>query len=226
MTKAADQLEDVLEPRFPGVRFGRYNCRTISGSSTYSQHAWPGGNARDIYAPVDHDDPAAFLDEVNTWLAWNTEALSIRLILWRTRDHYSHIHTDFWPHGYELPPCVGGDSRYQYSDGHTVFIVDPEPENGYYQPEGDDEMFVKQGDHSPYVEYWQNHLAYLAGLDVSESATVYLPQMTPPLAPGLYDAAMAAHVKPFGYGASAGVGIGPGEAMRILKAAYEKGSGS
>lgn len=134
MTLAATQIEQVLEPRFRGIRFGRYNCRRIAGSEKYSQHAWPGGNARDLYAPVDHLDPMGFLDEVNVWLSWNTEALSIRLILWRTHNHYSHIHVDFWPTGADVPPCAGGVERYRYSDGHTVMVHNPDPENGYYQP--------------------------------------------------------------------------------------------
>lgn len=138
MTLAATQIEQVLEARFRGIRFGRYNCRKISGSTTYSQHSWPGGNARDLYAPVDHPDPMGFLDEVNTWLAWNKEALSIRLILWRVRDHYSHMHVDFWPHGHQVPPCAGGSETYQYSSGQIVAVHNPDPENGYYQPEGDE----------------------------------------------------------------------------------------
>ena len=134
MTLAATQIEQVLEPRFPGIRFGRVNCRLIAGSELWSQHSWPGGNARDLYAPEDHDDPMGFLDEVNTFLSWNVEALSIRLILWRCRNHYSHIHADFWPTGINTPPCAGGVERYRWSDGHTAMTNNPDPENGYYQP--------------------------------------------------------------------------------------------
>ena len=100
MTIAATQLEDVLVARFPGIRLGRYNCRTISGTSTYSQHAWPGGNARDLYAPTNSENPDGFLDVVVDWLEANAEALSVRLILWQVRDHYHHAHVDlcrlFW----------------------------------------------------------------------------------------------------------------------------------
>ena len=219
MSKAATQLEDVLEPRFPGIRFGRYNCRRISGSTTFSQHAWPGGNARDIYAPVNHPDPADFLDRVDTYLEHNTQPLSIRLVLWRVQHHYDHIHADFYPTGHDIPPCAGGRETWRYSDGIIVEEHDPDPENGYYEEA--ETMFVKQGDHSMAVEYWQNHLAYIDGQDISQSATLYLPAMTPPMVPRLYDANMAAHIRAGGYGN--GTGIGAGEAMRILKDAYEKG---
>lgn len=132
MSKAATQLEDVLAAEFPGIRFGRYNCRLISGSDTWSQHSWPGGNARDLYAPEDHTDPMAFVDEVVEWLETHKEALSVRLILWRTTDHYSHAHADMWPHGYGTPPCADGDEQWEYSDGRVFTGSDPGPENGVY----------------------------------------------------------------------------------------------
>ena len=142
MTQAADQLERVLSARYDGVRFGRYNCRRIAGSERYSQHSW--SNARDIYAPEDHDHPSAFIAEVIEWCEANEDALSIRLILWQVSGHYGHAHIDFWPTGYATPPCDMGVSTFQYSDGHRVFIRDPMPENGFYEEEGDELMPVQQ----------------------------------------------------------------------------------
>lgn len=129
--KAADQALEVLTLSFPDLRAGRWNCRPISGSSTWSQHAW--GAALDIHH-VDYGYSAsavhqAWLDKVNGFLVANLDRLSIRTRLWRVKDHYDHIHIDFWPRGYGRPPCDGGSHRTQYS---TSLVVngDPGPENG------------------------------------------------------------------------------------------------
>ena len=126
-TPAANQLEQVISDKFPGTRFGRYNCRPISGSSTWSQHSW--NNGRDIYPPKEisyadnREEYQAFLDEVNQFITENFEALNIRIRLWRVKNHYNHIHVDFWPRGWSAPPCTGSASRYKYPDGHEEPIA-------------------------------------------------------------------------------------------------------
>ena len=134
MSIAANQLESVLDARFPGIRFGRYNCRRIAGSEQYSQHSW--SNARDLYAPTDSENPDAFIDVVVDWLEANAEALSVRLILWQVPNHYSHAHVDLWPQGYAVPPCDGGGlPSWLYQDGTIYHGPDPGPQNGTYEGE-------------------------------------------------------------------------------------------
>jgi peptidoglycan hydrolase-like protein with peptidoglycan-binding domain len=141
MSIASKWVFDVLKDEFPDIYGGGYNCRKISGSSRYSQHAWP--NALDLtnknygYST----DPAnqAYLDQVAEFLWANREALSLKMLLWRGKSwftqnpvsgHQNHIHVDFWPTGYGTPPCAGGGSvRYQFSTGRVVY-GDPGPENG------------------------------------------------------------------------------------------------
>ena len=131
-TPAANQIESVLSVKFPGMRFGRFNCRAISGSSTYSQHSW--NNARDLYPPLGISYPSTeytlWLDHVATFLRSNMESLNIRVLLWQVRNHYNHIHIDFWPQGWETPPCAGGSDRYRYPNG-TVKLGPPVLLNEY-----------------------------------------------------------------------------------------------
>lgn len=124
-TPAATQFEAVLSERFPGIRFGRVNCRKISGSDWWSQHSW--NNARDIYPPKDipyltSNDGAyrAWLDEVWDFIEENYDELNIRVKLWQVRSHYNHIHVDFWPRGWATPPCAGGAIRYKYPNGDVT----------------------------------------------------------------------------------------------------------
>lgn len=121
-TPPAVQLEEVLSEKFPGIRFGRYNCRKISGSTTWSQHSW--NNARDIYPPKDipyltsnDGEYRAYLDKVNDFIVEHLESLNVRVRLWQVKNHYNHIHVDFWPRGWSTPPCAGGSPRYKYPDG-------------------------------------------------------------------------------------------------------------
>lgn len=157
MTLAANQLVKELTERFPGIRFGYCNCRMIADTNTPTQHSWPGaerkpcGNARDIYAPIGHPDPMGFLDEVHAFIKTYFRELSIRVLLWRVRDHFTHIHADCWPKGYGLPPCMGGANRYQYND-RSVVTGDPGPAYGIHDlPDKDpwtpeEEQMLTQGD--------------------------------------------------------------------------------
>ena len=125
-TPAAMQFEAVLMDEFPGIRFGRVNCRKISGSSLWSQHSW--NNARDLYPPL--GEPNDWLDQVWDFIDVNREGLNLRVTLWRVTNHYNHIHVDFWPRGWATPPCAGGAERYKYPDG-TVKYGPPELINEY-----------------------------------------------------------------------------------------------
>lgn len=120
-TPPSIQLEQVLKQKFPGIRFGRYNCRKISGSTYWSQHSW--NNALDIYPPkhisyaTQRQEYQDYLDIVHAFIKSELSALNVRVLLWRVRNHYNHIHADFWPRGWATPPCAGGSPRYKYPNG-------------------------------------------------------------------------------------------------------------
>lgn len=114
MTRAASDLEAYLDRQWPLLTFQRHNCRPISGSHAWSQHAWPGGNARDIFGP------AWMLDRVAAHLRERRTQFGIKTVLWRVANHYDHVHADMWPTGYGTPPCGGGVERYRYSTGRIV----------------------------------------------------------------------------------------------------------
>ena len=130
-----------LQRQFPELVAGVWNCRKISGSSSWSQHSW--GGAGDLT----HRDwgystnPAhqAYLDEVAAWLQLHRTELSIWSYLWRVASHYDHIHVDFEPRGASTPPCAGGLLKSKYKDG-SVVNGDPGPVNGIWLPEEDTEM--------------------------------------------------------------------------------------
>lgn len=130
MSKASLWVKDVLQEAFPDLYFGHYNCKKWP-SGNYSQHSWP--NAGDLtnkkYGYSIHPDNQAYLDRVYQYLKDNEDNLSIRLILWRVKDHFNHIHIDFWPEGVQYPPCAGGTLRYRYESGRIV-NGDPGPANG------------------------------------------------------------------------------------------------
>lgn len=74
------------------------------------------------------------LDEVYRYLVANRYKFGIKVILWRVKDHFDHIHIDLWPTGVATPPCKKGADRYRYSDGRIVYtqvkgIIKPE---GYF----------------------------------------------------------------------------------------------
>lgn len=133
MSKAAAHAATHLKARYPQLAIGRWNCRKISGSSRWSEHAW--GNGLDLthrdYGYTTDPANQAFLDGVNEWLETHRDDLSIRVLLWRKPSHYNHIHVDFWPRGHGTPPCAGGDLQMKKSDG-TVVAGDPGPENGVW----------------------------------------------------------------------------------------------
>ena len=131
---AAEQGKFVLETEFPDLLFGQWNCRKISGSTSWSQHSW--GNGLDMthqdYGYSTDPTHQAYLDSVAAWLDEEGEALSVWSYLWRTTDHYDHIHVDFEPRGWGTPPCAAGLQQSVYQDGRVV-DGDPGPVNGEYQ---------------------------------------------------------------------------------------------
>ena len=138
-TKWADFALSELQERFPELRAGRCNCRKISGTNIWSQHAWC--NALDLY----HTDwgystnptHQAWLDTVYDFIITYQDELSIRTRIWRKKDHFNHIHIDPWPKGVRTPPCAGASSsRWEYPDrsGETLGkYASPDPLNGYHE---------------------------------------------------------------------------------------------
>ncbi len=80
----------------------------------WSQHSW--GNALDIYATPGQ------LDNVAAWLTSNAEALKLKVLIWRERNHYDHIHVDFWPTGEGTPPGAGGTLQLREGSGASINI--------------------------------------------------------------------------------------------------------
>lgn len=178
-TPAADQFEDVLSERFPGIRFGRVNCRKISNSAFWSQHSW--NNARDVYPPLgitylrsNDGDYRAYLDEVWAFIKANQDMLNIRVKLWQVTNHYNHIHVDFWPRGWATPPCAGGSNRYKYPGGDTrvgppVLLNEYEERTmnlhalvraaftaGNPAVAGDIDYWLQLADNDPFSDEWEN----------------------------------------------------------------------
>lgn len=91
-----------VHARFGGVvsSAGVAVCRRISGSTTWSQHAW--GNAWDITGSV------ATLDRVAAFLRSPAMRPHVAQVLWRVPDHYGHIHVSGRPMFVGTPPCAGG----------------------------------------------------------------------------------------------------------------------
>jgi hypothetical protein len=103
-TPNVQTIIDRLRLAYPDrLRFGTYNRRHIGSNPLrpWSQHAgsepakayW--GNAVDIHDPADGYD-SALLDEVYAFLNANREALRIRVLLWRVKNHHDHVHVDTW----------------------------------------------------------------------------------------------------------------------------------
>ena len=102
-------VDDVLE-RFPGTSVGAWDCRRISGTLTWSQHAWTDtdpdceGNAADIFAWRNNRPNMNLLDSVYGYLE-STYPKTTAHTLWRVKNHFDHVHFDTWPQGYGVPPC-------------------------------------------------------------------------------------------------------------------------
>lgn len=121
-TPAAERCELAVLNRFGGLlkSVGQYNRRKISGSSTWSQHSW--GNGLDFM--VKGSTTAEWKkngDPIFAFLNANRKALGIRVLLWQVKDHYNHIHADFWGKGVYTPPLSStGVGSFQKSSGSVV----------------------------------------------------------------------------------------------------------
>lgn len=97
------------------------------------------------------------LDVVAAYLRINQRRMGIKTVLWRTKDHYNHVHVDMWPTGYGVPPCAGGRERYKYSDGRIVRAV-----GGNVPPQGifdwEDTVLINVGETGNYVRVYQQAL--------------------------------------------------------------------
>ena len=100
---------------------GVYNCRTVAGSSTYSQHAW--GNAIDLFAKQSKDLLAiadnAVLQATKRTKANRGRKLPVHRIIVQDKTwvkgagwfgyggvYHTHVHVDFEPNRYGVPPCA------------------------------------------------------------------------------------------------------------------------
>lgn len=205
MTTAASLIEVHLDQRWPQLVFQRENCRPIAGTKTYSQHSWPGGNARDIFGPDLSATPASqkLLDEVYKYLQTNRFKFGIKVILWRVKNHFNHIHVDLWPTGVPIPPCAKGAERYRYSDGRVVFsqikgIVKPE---GYFwnqpipQPPAEDPMTITQA-RVDVAALWHEKAGVWMSSDEDETAQQRLTRLAKEVQAGKRTAAEIASFAP------------------------------
>lgn len=146
-TPAAERAETAVRNRFLDKlkSVGQYNRRKISGSSTWSQHSW--GNALDFM--VKGSSLAEMKkngDPIFAWLNANRTALGIRVLLWQVKDHYDHIHADFWAKGVATPPVSStGVGSFKKINGTTVLAKNQEaPHSGNFPFESEEDVDVKE----------------------------------------------------------------------------------
>jgi len=114
-------IRQALFAQFPRLRdWGTQNCRKISGSSSWSQHAW--SNANDAAYPAGgnpRNDP--YLNAAVAWLKeqkrlgtrFGPDGVRIGTILYQngpdtTQGHWDHVHYEADPRQTGTPPCAGG----------------------------------------------------------------------------------------------------------------------
>lgn len=139
-TPAALRVKADVAAQFPGVQFGVYNRRHLNNDPTraWSQHSWP--NALDIYFTTPAGDTSAshqlMLDRVARFIRDRYMEYNVRYLLWRTDNHYDHIHVDFYPWGIGTPSLTrgGADNRYKTRSGTIITQAQLE--------EGEDELAI------------------------------------------------------------------------------------
>lgn len=105
-TAPARRVSFLVQREFPDARVdSNVVCRTIAGTTSWSQHAW--GNALDIFGPPDA------LERIYRGLAADRARYDVRTLCYRgrggcTTPHDDHVHVDFNPKGTGTPPCAGG----------------------------------------------------------------------------------------------------------------------
>jgi len=102
--------KDVLKANFKIVTaVSAIACRPIdcvNKPCDWSQHAY--GNALDIYAlPKELDKIAVYLRSMG-----GASQLGVKYAAWRVRNHFDHMHLDFWPTGTGTPSCAGGSPTF------------------------------------------------------------------------------------------------------------------
>lgn len=189
LTPNAQRFRDDILARFRTRKIESKACRKISGTSSWSQHSWE--NALDIF-PVDRAEGDKIYARYRT--NWN-----VRTSLWQVKDHYDHIHLDFWPYGYSTPPCAGGRLlvKHHAVKGGVInqsWTPDFPFEAPPVEPPSTGEDMVKEGDQGLSVAFWQR---ILYGLQAYKD--IVPPEWRPPKAgdTALFDKAMVAAVKKF-----------------------------
>jgi hypothetical protein len=94
---------------FPhAASLGIFNCRRISGSSAWSQHAF--ADAWDVASPqsVKTGRPDDYLRGIVNTLNQRKGALAITRIIFGDAAHQNHAHVDVDPDRGGTPPCAGG----------------------------------------------------------------------------------------------------------------------
>ena len=178
-------VAELVPPQFVGLKFQFYNPRHIGSNplSRWSQHAgsepergWY-GNAVDIFG----DTPT--LDAVADYLNSHRQRFRIRVILWRVKSHFDHIHCDTWPMMKDTwwyrPPAKGGTLVTWLDDAKTesdTFDVEEEP-------------VLKEGDTGFAVAKVQKAL--------NGYAAMWVPTLEPLETDGIYGPATAAVVKTY-----------------------------
>lgn len=169
-TPAAEKTEAIVRDLFGHLilGIGQYNRRLISGTSIWSQHSW--GNGLDIMlgGSLNTGTPTGLRngDVIAKFLNDHREEFGIRAVLWRVKNHFNHIHVDFWPKGVYTPPTdSSGKGYFRYSDGRQTHMriqyVKPEGSfDGYTVPElSTEEVNVLQrGDEGNAVKKFQQAL--------------------------------------------------------------------
>lgn len=133
-TDAIEEFVRDLNAAFPAVAsMGIYNRRYIGGTTTWSQHAW--GNAVDITSPTsvarmadgkivrDTRNPRhmAYLDTIAAWIRRRG---GHRVLLWRTYNHWNHIHMDPYPKQYGTPPLLTGTGETEDDLAFAEYITE------------------------------------------------------------------------------------------------------
>lgn len=109
-TKTQQNAKDVLKANFNIITAVSVTvCRPIDCEVKpcgWSQHAF--GNALDLYAtPKELDKIAVFLRSMG-----GAGSLGVKYAAWRVRNHFDHMHLDFWPTGTGTPSCAGGSPAF------------------------------------------------------------------------------------------------------------------
>ena len=152
MSRAAKQLREWIVEQYPGVRISRKACRDTAGGFISQHSAYDYGeydsNALDIMGgPLGWtwDQNVALIDAIVTEIRKHEDDWSIRLILWKVKDHYGHAHIDLWPTCRTYKWCGRDiDPLWQTSWGQEFNDRDPDPENGdYHGPTEEGELMPR-----------------------------------------------------------------------------------